>query len=458
MKRLFLLLVFPYWLFGCALCSLYTPSAKVDITLFEEDKSLKSLHMVWNFSDDFIKELKSRYDTNKNNLLDQKELERIHTILDAYVSKREYLTLVEYCPTEGATQKVPLRPFAKSFHTEEGKLSFTFIFSLNQHLHEGDELSVSLEDKQGYFNFLFHSFTNKLSSFPKTQSNAYNHVLFIKVASEATPDVRPPALKTLPIPVHAVVEKGWLEERLSTLQEQIKSTIASIRTENSLLAYTLFLGISFLYGLLHAAGPGHGKALVSAYFLSSNQRYTKALLMALAIGVVHTFSAFLLTLGLHLFFDLFFKAFFDDFTYYATKVSALLILAIAFYLLLKAFKQHKRTSKIISFSAHPPRCSCGGCSEKSRSTDMGVVLGAGVVPCPGTVTIFIFALSSGEYLFGFLSALAMSLGMSFIIALTAIGTLIARHRFLAQSLHVSRYAEYVSLGVMIVLGGMLLLS
>jgi ABC-type nickel/cobalt efflux system permease component RcnA len=61
----------------------------------------------------------------------------------------------------------------------------------------------------------------------------------------------------------------------------------------------------------------------------------------------------------------------------------------------------------------------------SHSTDWGVVLSAGMVPCPGTVTIFIFALSSGEYLLGFLSALCMSLGMSFIIALTAIGTLIA---------------------------------
>jgi ABC-type nickel/cobalt efflux system permease component RcnA/ABC-type uncharacterized transport system substrate-binding protein len=458
MKRLFLLLVFPYWLFGCALCSLYTPSATVDITLFEEDKSLKSLHMVWNFSDDFIKELKSRYDTNKNNLLDQKELERIHTILDAYVSKREYLTLVEYCPSEGAIQKVSLRTFVKSFHTAEGKLSFSFIFSLNQPLHEGDELSVSLEDKQGYFNFLIHSFTNKLSSFPKTQSNANNHILFIKVASEATPELKPPALKTLPAPSHVVVEKGWLEERLATLQERIKDTLSSVRSKGSWFSYLLFFGVSFLYGLLHAAGPGHGKALVSAYFLSSHQRYSKALLMALAIGVVHTFSAFLLTLGLHLFFDLFFKAFFDDFTYYATKVSALLILAIAFYLLIKRIKHSQEKPHIISFSAHPPSCSCGGCSEKSRSTDMGVVLGAGVVPCPGTVTIFIFALSSGEYLFGFLCALAMSLGMSFIIALTAIGTLLARHRFLAQSLHVSRYAEYVSLGVMIVLGGMLLLG
>lgn len=458
MQRLLLFLLFPYLLFGCALCSLYAPSATVELTFFEEGKTLTSLHMQWDFSEDFINELKSRYDTNKNNTLDQEELKRIHTILNAYVSKREYLTLVEHITLEGEVRKLPLRTPEESFHSEEGKLSFIFTFPLNQALKEGDELSVSLEDSQGYFNFLIHAFTNQLSLFPKTQSNAYNHILFIKVASEASKDTEPPVLKTPPTPSQPLPQKGWLEERLSTLQEQIKSTIASIRTENSLLAYTLFLGISFLYGLLHAAGPGHGKTFVGSYFLSSNQRYTKALLMALAIGVVHTFSAFLLTLGLHFFFDMFFKAFFDDFTYYATKISALLILAIAFYLLLKAFKQHKHTPKIVSFSAHPPSCSCGGCSSKSHSTDIGVVLGAGIVPCPGTVTIFIFALSSGEYVLGFLSALFMSFGMSFIIALTAIGTIVARHRFISQRLHVSLYAQYVSLGIMIILGGLLLLG
>lgn len=459
MQRLLFLLLLPHLLFGCALCSLYTPSATVEITLVEEGKTLKAMRMQWDFSEDFINELKSRYDTNKNNTLDQEELKRIHTILNAYISKREYLTLLELVTLEGEVRKLPLRTPEQSFHTEEGKLSFWFTFPLNQVLRDGDELSVTLEDSQGYFNFLIHAFTNQLSSFPKTQSNAYNHILFIKITSEASENIEPPVVKTPP-PTSAqnVAPKGWLEERLSTLQEQIKNTIASIRTENSLLAYTLFLGISFLYGLLHAAGPGHGKALVGSYFLSSHQRYTKALFMALAIGVVHTFSAFVLTLGLHLFFDLFFKAFFDDFTYYATKISALLILAIAFYLLLKAFKQHKRTPKILSFSAHPPSCSCGGCSNKSHSTDIGVVLGAGIVPCPGTVSIFIFALSSGEYFLGFLSALSMSLGMSFIIALAAIGTIVARHRFVSQRLHVSLYAQYVSLGIMMVLGGLLLLG
>lgn len=458
MQCLLLLLLIPHLLFGCALCSFYTPSAAVELALVEEGKTLKAMHMQWNFSETFINELKSRYDTNKNNTLDQEELKRIHSILNAYVSKREYLTLVEHVTPEGAVHKLSLPTPEQSFHAEDGKLSFQFTFPLNQVLKDGDKLSVKLEDSQRYFNFLIHAFTNQLSSFPKTQSNAHNHILLIKVASEASEPTEPPILKISPTPSQPLPQKRWLEESLSTLQEQIKSTIASMRTENSLLAYTLFLGISFLYGLLHAAGPGHGKTLVGSYFLSSSQRYTKALLVALAIGVVHTFSAFLLTFGLHLFFDMFFQAFFDNFTYYATKISALLILAIAFYLLLKAIKQHKRTPKIVSFSVHPPSCSCGGCSSKSHSIDIGVVLGAGIVPCPGTVTIFIFALSSGEYALGFLSALFMSFGMSFIIALTAIGTIVARHRFISQRLHVSLYTQYVSLGIMIILGGLLLVA
>ena len=88
MQRLLLFLLFPYLLFGCALCSLYAPSATVELTFFEEGKTLTSLHMQWDFSEDFINELKSRYDTNKNNTLDQEELKRIHTILNAYVQKR----------------------------------------------------------------------------------------------------------------------------------------------------------------------------------------------------------------------------------------------------------------------------------------------------------------------------------------------------------------------------------
>ena len=456
MRRLLLLLCFPYVLVACALCALYTPSATVDITFVEENQTLNTMTMQWHFSEDFIQELKTRYDTNHNNLLDPNELERIQTILDAYVSKKEYLTHLELISTNDHVTKIPLHNAQKSFQADAGKLSFTFSFILSQPLKEGDELCVSLEDSQGYFKFLIHSFENKLASFAYTTSNAYNHLLFIKLASSTSSALAPSATKPQQHLAPPPAQKSWLEIRLAHLQEQIKALIASLNNEHSFMAYALFLGVSFLYGLFHAAGPGHGKALVGSYFLSSKQNYAKALYIAILIGFVHTFSAFLLTLVLHLFFDLFFKTFFDNFAYYATKASALIILGIAVYLLFKTLKRSRKTPKMISFSAHPPRCSCASCSEKPHTTDLGVILSAGIVPCPGTVTIFIFALSSGEYLFGFLSALFMGFGMSFIIALTASGTLFAQHRFLKNSTQISTYAHYLSLCMMFLLGGILL--
>ena len=150
MRRLLLLLCFPYVLFACALCALYTPSATVDITFVEENQTLNTMTMQWHFSEDFIQELKTRYDTNHNNLLDPNELERIQTILDAYVSKKEYLTHLELISTNDHVTKIPLYNAQKSFQADAGKLKFTFSFILSQPLKEGDELCVSLEDSQGY--------------------------------------------------------------------------------------------------------------------------------------------------------------------------------------------------------------------------------------------------------------------------------------------------------------------
>ena len=57
---------------------------------------------------------------------------------------------------------------------------------------------------------------------------------------------------------------------LSTWQYQlnmfISKTIRSINDENSLTLSLTIIGVAFLYGLIHAAGPGHGKAVVALYF------------------------------------------------------------------------------------------------------------------------------------------------------------------------------------------------
>ena len=469
----FLLFILPYQLGACALCALYTPSATVAITMEGIPSKIETITFEWTFSQDFIKSLLERYDENHNNKLDPNEIERIRIILENYISKKNYLTSIEYVSakeTQADVKKIPIKVQKRDFWQDKESLHFRFTTLVNQEVDAGDEISFVIEDKEEYFKFLIHTVTHTIEKPFAMEFNLFNHIAFTKITTgmpaevNATaitspketinpPVVEPP--KALPAPM------SWLQSRLSHMQQNIQEAITTLRDKGTLLAYALFLGTSFLYGLLHAAGPGHGKALVSSYLLASKHHYSKAISMAALIGIVHTFAAFLLTLTIYALFDLFFNTFFTNVTYYATKLSALLIIAIAGYLgwqKIRAFRAFKRTPKIVSFSEHPFTCKCSACSPQSQSTDWGVVLSAGVIPCPGTITIFIFALNTGAYLLGFLAALSMSLGMSCVIALTAIASVFTKNRFQTKSPKILIYSESISLSIMLILGFILLIA
>ena len=136
----------------------------------------------------------------------------------------------------------------------------------------------------------------------------------------------------------------------------------------------------------------------------------------------------------------------------ATKLSAVIIISIALYLI---YKKYKTTNKL-SFSTHNPNassCNCSGCNTKSE--DLGVILAAGIVPCPGTVTIFIFTFGLGIYYVGFLSAIFMSLGMSLIIFITAYLSINIQKKSSSNTI-LKKIFEYGSLAFILCLGLFLL--
>jgi len=356
----------------------------------------------------------------------------------------------------------------RAFWQEGSALNFRFTTEVNQAVAKGDEISFVIEDKEEYFKFLVHSVTHTIEKPFAMEFNLFNHIAFTKITDgeliQKGAPASPPA-KAIPTPPASVEQPkelppslSWLQSRLAHLQQNIQEAMNALKEKGTFAAYALFLGTSFLYGLLHAAGPGHGKALVSSYLFASKHRYTKAISMAALIGIVHTFAAFILTLVIYTLFDLFFNAFFTDVTYYATKLSALMIIGIAGYLSWQKIRALQRTPKIVAFSAHPFTCNCSACSPKSQSTDWGVVLSAGIIPCPGTITIFIFALNTGAYALGFLAALSMSLGMSSVIALTAIASVFTKNRFQTKSPKILTYSEPISLLIMLSLGFILLIA
>ncbi|MEA3315452.1 MAG: DUF1007 domain-containing protein, partial [Campylobacterota bacterium] len=92
---------------------------------------------------------------------------------------------------------------------------------------------------------------------------------------------------------------------------------------------------------------------------------------------------------------------------------------------------------------------------KTHSTDAGVILAAGIIPCPGTVTIFIFTMSLGIYFVGFLSAIFMSLGMSLIIFISAFLTIKIKQQTNTNN-NIKKIFEYGSLLFILFLGIILL--
>lgn len=161
----------------------------------------------------------------------------------------------------------------------------------------------------------------------------------------------------------------------------------------------------------------------------------------------------------------FMSNFLNNTVYYTTKISAIIIIAIALYLFYKkyfAYKalQQKSASHQFGFSKEPhvPTCACASCKVDNNATDLALIVSAGIIPCPGTITVFIFSLSLGLYVAGFASAVSMSLGMSTIIFFSAVLSVALRKKSLDNNTRLKKYLEYGSLGIILILGCLMLFA
>jgi ABC-type nickel/cobalt efflux system permease component RcnA len=76
--------------------------------------------------------------------------------------------------------------------------------------------------------------------------------------------------------------------------QHITTAVRAIRHDGS--AFWTLLGLSFLYGIVHAAGPGHGKAVVSSYILANRQTLRNGIVLAFIASLAQALGAIMLIL------------------------------------------------------------------------------------------------------------------------------------------------------------------
>mgnify|MGYP000470504016 CR=1 FL=1 len=83
-------------LFGCSLCSIYTPRTHVSTQIKADKEYIKTLKINWVFANEFTKELLQIYDKNLDSSFDEKELALIQTALIDYLKPKNFITSISY--------------------------------------------------------------------------------------------------------------------------------------------------------------------------------------------------------------------------------------------------------------------------------------------------------------------------------------------------------------------------
>ncbi len=430
---------------ACALCSMYDPSVFVEIDVHIKEDRVDILEIEWEFSRLFTNESIKIYDENRDGRLEGKELEKLRVEYHEALFELGYHTSITLDGENIDPSFINYRENEVYLLDEILRIKYRIL--VDRGIKEGSILGLNFFDKDGFYIFFPREGKSKITSnnrwYMDKNTNFYSSVVTIALTKEAS----------LKKDIEIVEVKKDIEKRedsillklsllMSDILRSIQTSINDVHSKGSILSWLALILLSLSYGAVHALGPGHGKTVVSSYMLSNKKTYTRGWIVALLIGIIHILSALVLTtvaffiiktaaVDLALNSELFVQA-----------ISGLIILSLGIFLIYR---------KILSLKSntHLAGCGCSGCSSHDEHRgDLSVALASGLIPCPGTVLVFITIYSVGAVFAGLVSAIFMSIGMSLIIGLAATMSIKARGSI---EKHLSKYILYIEFLALLVM-------
>ncbi len=209
------------------------------------------------------------------------------------------------------------------------------------------------------------------------------------------------------------------------IHQAITDKIEALKEGQSLTALWGLLLISLGYGVFHVLAPGHGKVIVSSYFLGNQARWRDGVWAGLLMAIGHTITAVGVVVALYLVLGLGQFKVLDD-ARYIELVGYGMIAIIGLWLLQRAIRNKPKCNVCghgHHHHGHDHEAQDSGTDEamniKSKQA-MSLFAAASLVPCTGSMIILLFTLANGVLWAGILAVIAIALGMWGTI--TAIGT------------------------------------
>lgn len=292
---------------------------------------------------------------------------------------------------------------------------------------------------------------------------AFSVVLSLSWASSASAQLgvdRPEAApaETSKTPANADTDASFLTQTILYIQSEqqrlhrsLAGAIRALKDEGSASAAWALIALSFLYGVFHAAGPGHGKAVLSAYLVTQPTALKRSLLLAAASSFMQGITAIVVVTGIIVIFGLALRTS-GVIVQWLEAASFALVAVVGLWLMWRSAKAlAPRFGFDLGFSGHThghhhghghghdhehdhehgPDCGsdCGHTHFPTPEESMkagslremiGIVLSIGIRPCSGAILVLVFAQVLGMTFAGIAAVLAMSAGTAIAVALIAL--------------------------------------
>jgi nickel/cobalt transporter (NicO) family protein len=243
------------------------------------------------------------------------------------------------------------------------------------------------------------------------------------------------------------------------IQQSLSTSLRDIKSGSGSLALWTLLAVCFGYGVVHTLGPGHGKAVVVAYFLDSKRprAWIEGVFAGSWIAFTHTLAALLLAGGL--------KTFAVVGLFGALRevrnveiVSYTLILLVGFWRLWAGISGHLHEHAHGDGDHHHDHHH----QHPAQRTLAGWLLltAAGIAPCAGALVVILLSLALGVLWAGVVGVIAIALGMAITLAAVGMASMVA-HRLIigdGRSREIGRFTAIAASLIVIVTAGTLLLG
>jgi ABC-type nickel/cobalt efflux system permease component RcnA/ABC-type uncharacterized transport system substrate-binding protein len=231
----------------------------------------------------------------------------------------------------------------------------------------------------------------------------------------------------------------WIADAQRAFYAMLTTALARLKTDNT--AFFVLGGLSFLYGIVHAAGPGHGKVVIGSYMLASDARVRRGLVLSFAAAMVQAVVAVAFVLVAALLLNLTSLAM-SAAAEWVVAASYGLVMLLGIWLVVRRFTGHGHAHHHDLRERAHAHLHAGEAEHRHHDHDhehdhvhhaitpdqarghwreqLGVVLAVGMRPCSGALVVLAFALSQGLLAAGILAVFLMALGTALTVALLAV--------------------------------------